>query len=230
MAQRESWEKEYKNMKLITGGAEPQKGVLKFYKYLKKEKCIKLDSLKVLDLGSGTGRNSNYLASKGNELYGIEISRVAVNIAQKRAKEMNLDVKYICDSFGKPLDFPDDYFDLVLDITSSNSLDDTERKMYLKEVYRVLKPDGNFFVRALSKEGDKNAKNLLKLSPGNDPDSYFMKELGLFEKVFTAETFREIYGRYFKIELLLKKSGYASISGKKYKRNYLIGYLRKRLN
>lgn len=227
MAQQKAWEEEYRRKRLITGSPEPQKDVLRYFKYLRKDKKFILEEKRVLDLGSGTGRNSNYLASLGNEVYGIEVSRTAVETAKKRAGETGLNVKYTLGSFGEPLDFKDNFFDLVLDITSSNSLNEEERNCYLKEVYRVLKPGGFFFVRALSKEGDKNAKNLLKSSPGPDEDTYFMKDLDLYEKVFTEETFRERYGKLFNIDKLTRKSGYASISGRKFKRNYILIYLSK---
>jgi ubiquinone/menaquinone biosynthesis C-methylase UbiE len=228
MSQHEAWETEYRKMRMITGSADPQKDVLRYFKYLRKEKKYTLRGKTVLDLGSGTGRNSNYLAGLGNEVYGIECSETAVSIAKKRALDHGLSVTYSLGSFGHKLNFSDKYFDLVLDITSSNSLSETERDCYLSEIYRILKPNGLFFVRALSKEGDKNAKNLLKKFPGTDTDTYYMKDLNLYEKVFTQETFRKKYEPYYIIDRLIKKTGYASIQGRKFKRNYLLAYMHKR--
>ena len=78
---------------------------------------------------------------------------------------------------------------MILDITSSNSLNAKEREIYLSEVNRVLKKNGHFFVRALCKDGDKNAQSLLKKSPGKDYDTYmslkraFLLVIMLYRKV-----------------------------------------------
>lgn len=227
MPQQNAWEKEYRRPQLMTGRDLPQQDTLRFLKYIKKNKQIELENLKILDLGSGTGRNSNYLAELGNEVAGLEISNTAIKIAQQRADEMNIRPKYLNYNIGAIYPFEDNYFDIILDVTSSNSLNQKERQIYLAEIYRVLKPNGHIFVRALSKDGDKNAKNLLKISPGPEPDTYYMKELDLIERVFSEEDFRKLYGEKFKIEFLEKKKGYARLGCQSYKRIYWIAYLRK---
>lgn len=227
MAQTDAWENEYRNPQLITGKAQPQNDVLRFFKYLKKDCHLNLKNLKVLDLGSGTGRNSNYLASLGNEVTGIEISKTALKIAQDRADDMSVKVKYLEQSIGQKFPFPDNYFDIILDITSSNSLNETERSIYLKETSRVLSPNGYFFIRALCKEGDKNAQNLLKLNPGPEKDTYRIKELNLTERVFSPQDFQVLYSSFFNIISLIKKKGYARFQGQNYKRIYLLAILRK---
>lgn len=228
MPQSQAWENEYRNSKLVTKNPEPQNDVLRFFKFLKKEN-IQTDNLKVLDLGCGTGRNSNYFAVKGNEVIGIDISKTAIKIAQSRANEMKIEdkVSYMVGDIGSNYPFENDYFDLILDITSSNSLIEKERKIYLEESYRTLKNGGYMFVRALCKEGDKNAKNLIKINPGPEYDTYKIKELDLIERVFTEKDFRELYGKHFKIKKLMKKSGYARFQGQNYKRNYFLAYLQK---
>lgn len=225
MAQFEAWENEYLRPQLLTGRDAPQNDVLRFLKFVKKTGGKKIENLNILDLGSGTGRNANYLAELGANVIGMEISPTAIKIAQTRAREMLIDVKYLNHNIGTVYPFKDNYFDLILDVTSSNSLNEKEREIYLAETRRVLKPDGYIFVRALSKDGDKNAKNLIKISPGQEPDTYFMKELGLIERVFSEEDFRKLYGQYFTIDELMKKKGYARLQGKPYKRIYFLAYL-----
>ena len=229
MAQLQAWENEYNSPQLVTKKAEPQSDVLRFFKYLKKEAKIDLLGLNVLDLGCGTGRNANYLAQLGNTVMGIDISKTAIALAKNRAGEMKIDsqTNYIVGDIGADYPFPDEYFDLILDITSSNSLNDKERNNYIKEIYRVLKKGGYLFVRGLRKDGDKNAKNLLKLNPGPEYDTYVIKELNLVERVFSEKDFREFYSQHFKIKKLLKKSGYAKFQSQNYKRNYWLAYLQK---
>lgn len=221
------WEKEYRNPKLVTKKEEPQADTLRFLKYLKKTAKINLENLNILDLGCGTGRNSNYLAGLGNNVTGIEISKTALELAEKRAKEQGLFVNYILEDIGENYNIKDGSIDIILDITSSNSLDEKGREVYLKESSRVLKDGGYFFVRALCKDGDKNAKNLLKTSPGKEYDTYIIKEIGLSERVFSKEDFIKTYSKYFKIIKLEKKSGYTRFNNRVYKRDYWLAYLTK---
>jgi SAM-dependent methyltransferase len=235
MAQEQVWEREYQNSKLVTKDDKPQSDTLDFLKYLKREKGVNLAGLRALDLGSGTGRNSNYLALEGAVVTGIEISGTALLIAATRARELGLigagvdsNIEYIKGNIGEILQFENEEFDLIIDVTSSNSLNESERERYLEESNRVLKSGGNFFVKTLCKDGDHNAKNLLKLSPGKEYDTYIMPEIGLTERVWSREDFTKYYSRYFVIEKLEKKTNYSRFNGRSYKRNFWLAYMSKR--
>lgn len=221
------WEKEYNNPKFVTKSDEPQADTLRFFKYLKKELKYKIEDKVILDLGCGTGRNSNYLAEKGNKVTGIEISRKAISIAKERARDLGIEVDYRLGDIGEPYDIKDESIDITLDVTSSNSLNEKGREIYLKEMFRVLKKGGLIFVRALCKDGDENAKFLLKNNPGREYDTYMMKELGLIERVFSKEDFVKTYSQYFKILKLEKKTSYTTFDGRIYKRNYWLAYMEK---
>ena len=129
---------------------------------------------------------------------------------------------------GGILPFENDEFDLVIDVTSSNSLNENERERYIQETNRILKSGGNFFVKTLCKDGDHNAKNLIKLSPGTEIDTYIMPEIGLTERVWSKEDFIAYYSRYFVIDKLDKKTNYSRINGQSYKRNFWLAYMSKR--
>ena len=229
MAQDNVWENEYGgDSKLITKHNEPQATFLRFLKYHKRTAKTKLKDLSIFDAGCGTGRNSNYLAIKGAKVQGVDISPSAIRIAKERARETDLDVDYSVLDLGVKQKFEDDSLDLVIDVTSSNSLNEKEREMFLSEVQRGLKTGGYFFVRALCLEGDKNAKYLVKNNPGPEYDTYKMPGLGLVERVFSRQDFQGLYSKYFKIEKLIKESGYTRFSNQSYKRNFWVAYLSKK--
>lgn len=225
--QGNTWEREYRNPKLVTKNDGPQADTLRFLKFLKKEQKYKVEEKSILDLGCGTGRNSNYLADIGNTVIGIEISKTAITLAKNRAKEMGVNVDYRLGDIGESYDIKDNSVDIVIDVTSSNSLNEKGRVVYLNEINRVLKTGGYLFVRALCKDGNKNVKNLLKQSPGREYDTYVMKDMGLTERVFSREDFVKMYGKYFKILSLEKKTGYATVDNRIYKRDYWLAYLQK---
>lgn len=228
MAQFTAWEKEYKKPKMITKADEPTVAFKDFVKWLRRKEGVEFAGLRVLDLGSGTGKNAIYLAERDAKVLGIELSKEAVKISKDRAVREGVHVEFLEGSFGEKLSFSDQSFDLVLDVTSSNSLNEKERDIYLNEVARVLKTGGYFFVRALCKDGDKNANNLLKESGGKEKDTYYMSELGLYERVFSKDDFLNMYSKDFEILKLEKDSGYTTVAGRKYKRNFWLAYMKKK--
>jgi len=221
------WEREYRNPQLVTKDEQPQKSTLRFLKFLKKEEGVVLENLTILDLGCGTGRNANYLAEMGNKVIGFEISKTATELARARAKEMGVSVDYRIQNIGEKYPLADRSVDIALDVIASNSLNEKEREAYLSETARVLKSGGYFFVRALCKDGDQNAKALIKKKPGVEFDTYLHEELGITERVFTEKDFRELYSKYFKIIHLEKKTSYTRFKNQSYKRNFWLAYLRR---
>ena len=95
MSQQEVWEKEYRTGKLVSKDGKPQAFLNKNFRKLRFTSGKAFDEWSVLDLGSGTGRNSNFLAEKGADVVGIEIAKNAIDLAERRAKELGIDVKYL---------------------------------------------------------------------------------------------------------------------------------------
>jgi SAM-dependent methyltransferase len=226
--QYHAWEQEYKKSKLLTLDNRPQGDVVRFVKFLKKElrksitkgDMVHLSDSCVLDLGSGTGRNAYYFASQGATVIGIEISTTAVNLARERAQTAGVRITYHERDMSLPFPVDNASMDVVLDVTSSNSLDEAARIKYLREVRRVLKPGGFLFLKTLCKDGDDNAKYLLKHSPGKEYDTYFMKDLGLYERVFSREDLVKLYtDAGLSLVSIEKKTSYPKVDGRVYKRN-----------
>jgi len=231
--QEKAWEGEYQSKRMLSPSNVPQADVVRFAKWLKKLKRkenpeFDFDGVTVLDLGSGTGRNAFYFAEQGAIVTGYEISDTALATARSFAQNAGLSIDYHKQDIGSEYSIPDNSIDIVLDITSSNSLTDAARATYLSEAHRVLRSDGYVFVRALSKEGDRHAKELVDRFPGADPDTYIHPDLHITEKVFTKETFEQTYGPFLTINTLDRIEHYVTVSGRKYKRQYWIAYLGKK--
>jgi len=227
MPQQTTWENEYKRPQLVTKDEAPQKDVLRFLKFLRRKEGVELSHLRVLDLGCGTGRNANCIAELGNIVIGYDISPTAISLATSRAKKMNVDATFQVFDMGTPYPLPDAWANLILDITASNSLTEIERANYLSEAHRVLKPGGYFFVKTLCKDGDKNAKALIKQHPGKEHDTYINQDMQLVERVFTRKDFVSLYSPYFTIISLEQKTSYTRFNGRSYKRNFWLAYMKK---
>lgn len=235
MAQFEVWEKEYRQPQLITNSDEPQLDFKNFIKWLRKKQHVDLDGLRVLDLGSGTGKNSLFLAERGSVVTGVELSTTAVKIAKERAREKVAQqiiekvtlVKFQVGDIGQPWPFANNSFDLILDVITSNSLSGDERVVYIKETKRVLAAGGHMFIKALCKDGDKNAENLLRDFPGTEKDTYIMPGTKLMERVFSKDDIVGMYEKYFNILHLERKYSYTKFHSTLYKRYFWLVYLQK---
>lgn len=219
--QENVWEKEYQDPKLVSLSDIPAMCIKDFVRFLRKERGLELSNLNILDLGCGNGKNSKYIAEQGlnNKITGIDISETAL----KYAKELFPEGNFIKQSIGKPWPFENSSFDIVLDVTSSNSLNENERAIYLKELERILKPGGYFFLRALCKDGDTNAQNLIKNNPGPEKDTYIMPGLGLTERVFSRNDVVANHSHLGNLTYLEKETHYTRYDGRSYKRNFWIG-------
>jgi ubiquinone/menaquinone biosynthesis C-methylase UbiE len=91
---------------------------------------------KVLDLGCGSGRDSFYLAEHGYRVWGIDISRVAIERAKVNLNSYDIDFKV---ASAEELDFEDNFFDAVY---SGWVLQSVPLKKAASEIKRVLKPGG----------------------------------------------------------------------------------------
>jgi len=230
---QQAWEEEYTKKRLMTGD-KPAKSLVHFVKFLKKEyraKGVGIEDMRVLDLGSGEGKNAIYLAGLGIQVDCIEIARNAVATTQQKINQGGLTslVRVKQGSMGDTgaYEFPDEAFDIIIDVTSSNSLSEAEREVYLEHSARVLKQGGYMFVRALCKDGDSNAKQLLKDHPGQEKDTYVMPGWGQTERVFTEYDIRELYEQYFTILTLEKETHYTNFNNKRFRRNFWVMYLQK---
>jgi D-alanine-D-alanine ligase len=102
----------------------------------------------ILDLACGQGRHTLELARRGySNLFGLDRSRYLINRAKKIAGNENLSVNFK-EGDARKLPYQADKFDFVLILGNSfgyfeNIEDDTK---ILKEVFRVLKPNGIFLI------------------------------------------------------------------------------------
>lgn len=227
MAQKETWEREYSDRKLVSLTNEPHADIVRLVRTLKKEFSFTLFEKAVLDVGCGTGRNAYYFAQLGAQVTGIDISHKAIQIAISNTEKTDIHINYIVGDIST--DIPNQSFDFIIDILASNSLHESERASYLRHIHTSLAPGGFFFVRTLAKEGDKNAQRLLKDHPGKETDTYIMPGFGLVERVFSKNDFLALYGEGLELISLLKKAHYPTFDGRTFKRNYYYALFRKPL-
>lgn len=230
MSQEKYWEQEYKEPQFLSLNNEPQEEVKRFIDWLKQEQEYDVHGKVVLDVGCGNGRNSIYLAEKyACAGFAWDISSTALLLAEDASEEKGVrgQIKFQKKNIGEsPYDLEDQSIDIILDVTTSSSLYEGEHSVYRKETHRVLKSDGYMLVRALLKDGDRNAHNLLEKFPGPEKDTYIHPKTLIIERVFTEKDFRQLFEEQFEILELKKQTGYQRWGKSSYKRRYIVAYLK----
>jgi len=100
------------------------------------------DNEKILDVGCGNGRLYELFKERTVDYYGIDFSEELVGIAGKRYPQFKFQV---ADALNLP--FPASFFDKVFGIAIFHHIPSKElRARFLKEIKRVLRPDGSLVI------------------------------------------------------------------------------------
>jgi ubiquinone/menaquinone biosynthesis C-methylase UbiE len=103
-------------------------------------------SKKVLDVAVGCGGILCAFAEAGAECYGLDVNSYFIDISKTRFKEMKLKHKEIkkWKGGGYGIPYPEDFFDFVICTDTLHHA--PNRKHFIREICRVLKPGGKIFV------------------------------------------------------------------------------------
>ncbi|MEP7250745.1 MAG: class I SAM-dependent methyltransferase [Ginsengibacter sp.] len=96
---------------------------------------------KILDIGCGTAHLTNWIKEKGFQVYGLEPSKNMYNYAIQNFPDIE-----IKKGISSELPYPENFFDMIVAFEVLRYLDKSENIATYKEIYRVLKPKGCFFV------------------------------------------------------------------------------------
>nr|BEL01500.1 class I SAM-dependent methyltransferase [Dehalococcoides mccartyi] len=100
-------------------------------------------SLKILDVGTGTGVIALLLAEMGHDVTGIDLSEGMLQHAKDKAALQHLDIQFLIGDAENP-QFPDNTFDVVISRHVVWTLPNPEKA--IKEWKRVLKPSGQLLI------------------------------------------------------------------------------------
>jgi len=145
---RKQWDESYKSEGNII--YYPQVEVVRFLnQYIAKKRgdgrvqrlIDSREILKGLDFACGIGTHALTFEDFGIEGFGVDISRVAINFANRREKSKTLDGKrfIVLDEENTTLPFDDDYFDFSVAESCLDSMHFSVAKNYVRELKRVSK-------------------------------------------------------------------------------------------
>jgi len=133
---------------------------------------------KVLELGCGDGNVSLALAERGYDIQGIDISPTAISWANEKAGKKGFKADFKVGNVLK-LPYDSDYFDVVIDAHCFHCIIGEDRKLFLANALKTLRPDGLFIVMTMC----------------NDPVDTQMAEI--FDQKTRCCIKNNVAGRYF---------------------------------
>ena len=106
---------------------------------------------RALDIGCGRGDNAIMLAMNGCDVTGIDIVEDAISDAKAKVIERHVKVNFVVGNVLR-MDqlFREAEFDIVIDSGLFHAMMDEERPIFARQIHRVLKPGGKYFMLCFS--------------------------------------------------------------------------------
>jgi SAM-dependent methyltransferase len=200
--QQQIWLEEHTKQETLPSMAdvEPSSAVEFFGTYLSD---LGISSGKGVDVGSGKGRNSVFLAKQGFEMYGLEYIDKAVDVAKQLAVRAGVASRahFQLAEVDRKWEIQDEFFDIAVDSFSSIDIETKQgRETCRDEMFRTLKPGGYAFVSVVS-ANDEWESQMIAEHPGPEPNSCIWPQNGKFQKDYDEQELREFYKSFQVVEL-----------------------------
>ena len=116
----------------------------------------KVKPCKTIDLGCGTGNYAIYLASRGFDVTGIDISPTVIKIAKENAKKKGgfKCTFLVADVLGDLCEVKDK-FDFAYDWELLHHIFPAQRRIYVENVYKLLNPGGKYLSVCFSEKDNE---------------------------------------------------------------------------
>ena len=152
----------------------------------------KVKPCKTIDLGCGTGNYAIYLASRGFDVTGIDISPTAIKIAKEKAKKKETKCSFLVTNVLGDLCEVKKTFDFAFEWELLHHIFPEQRRTYVENVYVLLNPGGVYLSVCFS-EKDKEFSG-----SGN----YRVTALGTTLYFSSENELRDLFEPYFNIKEL----------------------------
>ena len=136
---------------------------------------------RVLDLCCGTGWTANELSKVAKVVKAVDYSKESIEKAKKEFQNENL---FFEQMNALNLKFPDSSFDTVVSMEAIEHFTENDGKVFLSEVYRVLKK-GGYFVGSTPQVETKNPLKILAMKK-IDPYHLHLYSKKMLEKSLSA--------------------------------------------
>ena len=158
-------------------------------------KTEKVKPCKVIELGCGTGNYVIYLSASGFIATGVDISKTAIEMARNSAVKRKAQCNFIVADVLSEMTEVQDTFDFAYDWELLHHIFPQDREKYMKNVYRLLNPGGQYLSVCFSEKSPQfGGEGKYRRTP-LDTILYFSSEsemVSLFTKYFEIEELKTI--------------------------------------
>ena len=167
---------------------------------------------KILDAACGAGRHSIYLAEKGFDVTGFDLSSTLLKIANENSKELKLDINFINSDIRQFSSKTN--FDLIVNLFTSFGYFDTgeENFAFPKNAFDMLNEHGyfvldflnkNYVIKTLVPESEKRIGNKIISEKRKIENGRVVKKIIINEENKKAEFFESV--KLYSSEEILEK-------------------------
>jgi len=148
---------------------------------------------KILDLGSGAGRN---LMSINGKMYLVDFSPEMIKLAKKKAKQQNIDAEFKVSEISK-IPYEDNFFAGAICVSTLHCIEtEKQREQTVKELFRILKPKAQALISVWNKDS-KRFKN--------SPKEKFIRWRDKGKRYYYFYDEKEIHDLFERIGFKIKK-------------------------
>ncbi len=112
----------------------------------------KIRPCKAVDLGCGAGNYAVYLAGKGFDVTGVDISPAAISMAEENARKKGVTCRFVAADVLGDLREVKQTFDFAYDWELLHHIFPEQRNKYIQNVYGLLNPKGRYLSLCFSEE------------------------------------------------------------------------------
>jgi 2-polyprenyl-3-methyl-5-hydroxy-6-metoxy-1,4-benzoquinol methylase len=161
----------------------------------------KIRPCRTVDLGCGTGNYAIFLAGLGFDVTGIDSAPAAIQIAQENAQKQGVKCRFVVADLLGDLHEVNDTFDFAYDWEVMHHIFPEDRKTYVENVYKLLKPGAPYLSVCFSDEDPQFGGVGKFRSTRMGTTLYFSSEAelrALFSPFFAIQELKtiEIAGKY----------------------------------
>ncbi|MHA2363983.1 MAG: class I SAM-dependent methyltransferase [Candidatus Hodarchaeales archaeon] len=199
------WDDVYKKGDFLE--IDPHPEIISIAELFKKE-----NYRRILDLGSGGGRHTIYLAEQGFDVYGLDISSTGLAFTMKLLSEKQLSAHLTLHDITS-LPYDNNYFDAIISVQviHHNTLEKIHET--ISEITRVLK-DGGFIWITIPVTKNEPSHNQKEIEPGT-----FIPldgcEKGLPHHYFKKNEISPLFPQFNIIDLHIDTKNHFSLLAKK---------------
>ena len=211
------WSKEYKNKGIPSSFRDDPSGSVQYFlAFLQAHNAV---TGRLLDIGCGTARNSQYMADQGFHVTCVDyVKELIERIELYKTTGENI-IKPVLHDVSTPWPFVSREFDVAIDTFCYKHQIPLESKdTYKKELARVLKKNG-YYLLTLAGTDDGYYKQFLNSSPENNRNIIIDPEIDIASILYTKEDIENEFNMDFELVDYQHKSKNSLMHGKVFNRS-----------